>query len=159
MTSISDLLSGHFSATRLPDPIVLDANVVAECVVDAFLRSRLKPGDQAQQFISELDDRGITAIVPPTACSEFLHTMIRLRYERELRERREDLIKRYGTRISSWTALYKRDSSVLRHDVLELERLRAALAANGIDVVSPNELAPLPADRPFDQELIRLIGR
>lgn len=156
---MSELASRRLPEATLPDRIVLDANVMIECVVGAFQPSRSKQGDQALQFLRELDESGITAIAPPTAYSEFIHTMIRFRYERELRERRDEISTRYGTRISSWTALYKRDGSILRHHVLELERMRAALAANRINVVSPNELAPLAVDQQFDQELIRMIGR
>lgn len=107
----------------------------------------------------ELSEKQVTAIVPPTAYSEFLHTMIRFRYERELRERRAEIRERYGARITSWTGLYKRDSSVLRHHVLELERIRAGLASNHISVISPNELAPLRSEQQFDKELIRMVGR
>lgn len=157
--SMSPPASKRLPQADLPGRLVVDANVVVGWAGRAFQQSRSGQDEQAEEFVKSLEARTIDAIIPPMAFAEIVHTMIRFRYEHELRTKREELAKRFGMRITSWTLLYKLDQSILRHFLLELERLRVRKAAAGLIIASPNDLTPLPADQPFEKELVRMIGR
>jgi predicted nucleic acid-binding protein len=114
---------------------------------------------QAADFFDSLIDADQSVVFPPTAYSELLHTSIRRRYQQELQVNRAAITARYGTRITSWSELYKRDVSVLLEHAAILEQMRLWLANNNVVLAAPWELGPITSGRPYDEELVRLIGR
>lgn len=143
----------------VPQTVILDASVVVAWVVKTFHQASSRQGDQAEALVTRIARESTTAILTPTSYSDCIHALIRLRYQRVLRERRNELMERYGTRITSWVMLYKHDISILRQHAVEFEWVRQSFASNNIAVASPNDLTPVAADQPYDRELLRLIGR
>ena len=145
-------------AVQLPDSMVVDTSILVALLLTPVQQHR---NDIARiaKFLTLVAARSQQVVITPTAYGELLHASIRLRYQRELRERREEISARFGHRITSWAELYKRDPSILRAHLPELTRLRLLLVGFDFLIAKPEELGPVPSGRPFDEELIHLIGR
>ncbi|MBA2277851.1 MAG: hypothetical protein H0W06_08810 [Chloroflexia bacterium] len=114
---------------------------------------------RATDFFERIVSDGQQAILTPTAYGEVLHASIRLQYEQELRLNRQAITARFGRRITSWTELYKRDPSIARHHEEALELLRQTLGGNNVAIATPAQLGPISSGRPYDEKLVRLVGR
>ncbi|MGH2533607.1 MAG: hypothetical protein ACRDJW_15015 [Thermomicrobiales bacterium] len=149
-------LSQH--ARPLPDPTVVDTNVVVAAMLVPAVRTDPVHALRAAAFFSDLLASNRRAILTPTAYSELLHVSIRIRYQQELRLNRPAIHARYGARISRWTDLFKRDPTIAQQHAADLSQLRRRLIAANIVVADTNTFGPIRSGLPFDVELVRLIG-
>lgn len=147
------------ATTIVPESMLIDSNVVAARFMVAYqARERANAARTASFFQHAIAPRR-HLVLSPTAYSEVLHTALRRRYQRELLVHRDAVLARYGRRITSWSELYKRDATLLQTQIPELNQLRPRMVQYGVVIVAPDELGPIPSGRPYDQELIHLIGR
>lgn len=145
--------------TTVPESMLIDSNVVAARFMVAYQARERANAARTASFFQHATTPSRQLVLSPTAYSEVLHTALRRRYQRELLVHRDAVLARYGRRITSWSELYKRDSTLLRSLIPELNQLRLRMVQYGVVIVAPDELGPIPSGRPFDEELIRLIGR
>lgn len=150
----------HISSpeSRFPDPVVIDTNLLVARFLTAHQQRRAETARVASLF-GQLLSENRQVVLTPTVYAELLHTSIRLRFQWELRHNRHAITARFGSRMTSWTELYKRDASLLTQHSDELERLRLSLLQSGIMLLVPEELGPIPSGSPYHEELVRLIHR
>jgi predicted nucleic acid-binding protein len=146
-------------AAPLPDPVVVDTSVVVAAMLALDKQQNPIHIVRAAELFSELLTGDHHAIFPPTAYSELLHVSIRIRNQQELKLNRHAILARYGTRISSWTELFKRDPTIAQQHAAELDQLRRRLVASNIVIAGTDDLGPISSGLPHDVELVRLIGR
>jgi len=153
------LIDMSTTPVRLLNPVVVDANVVVAQFLALGTRGSPRSAARINRFFADLASAEYRAILTPTGYSEVLHAAIRVRYEQELRLNREQITARCGRRITSWNELYNRDPSIAREHEPVLDDLRHAFIGTNIAIATPTDLGPIPSGRPFDEELVRLIGR
>lgn len=155
----SSLVDLSAFAGSLPDPVIVDTNVVVAGMLVPADQPNPAPARRSARFLSGLVADNRRAILTPTAYSELLHVSIRLRYQRELRLNREAITARHGNRIGSWTELFKLDPTIAQQHAADLDQLRRRLVAGNIVMAGMDDLGTIPSGLPYDEELIRLIGR
>ncbi|MGH2562555.1 MAG: hypothetical protein ACRDJH_26140 [Thermomicrobiales bacterium] len=154
--SLIDLASPNIP---VPNPVIIDTNVVVAGMLAPEAQPDPAQALRANMFFSDLVARNRRAILTPTAYSELLHVSIRMRYQQELRLNRHAILVRYGTRISSWTELFKHDPTIAQQHAADLNQLRRRLVATNMVVAGTNDLGPIRSGFPYDVEFVRLIGR
>jgi predicted nucleic acid-binding protein len=144
----------------LPDPIVVDANVVTARLLASYSgHHRLGP-PRADRFFADLIANSAVGIVTPMVFNEIIHVALKIRYQGELSAYRTNLVARYGTRGRyTWLDLYKLDPTIIQRYAVGLEQLRQLLVANNLLVIGHDDLGAIPSGFPYDQELVRLVGR
>jgi predicted nucleic acid-binding protein len=143
---------------RIPDPIVVDTNIIVEYLLASFLTPSVATL-RATQFFQRLIATNGSGLVMPTAFIEFFHAAVKVTYKHELGLM--TLIarqSRYGYPVRNWQDLYKQDASILQAFLPDLHRLRNLLIANGLLFVAPENLRTVASARSHDVELIDLIG-
>lgn len=144
----------------MPGSVVLDTSVVVARMLNPLHSpASIRQAQQARSLLHRLRTRGAIAFLTPTGFAELLHVSVRNRYQLELRSRRADIAARFGSSISSWTALYKLDPTIIQSHAQELEHIRANLAVANIALATPADLQQMPSDQSYDREFIRMIGR
>jgi len=148
--------------SRLPDPIVVDTNLIVERLIVPFLGalpvSAAANPARARWFFRELVATNGTGIVTPTAFGEVVHVAIATKYRHETTRLGAAALQKYGRPIRGWHDLYKADATILQGFRGDLDRLRQLLIANGLLFVTPDELGPIASGRGYDEELVRLVG-
>lgn len=148
--------------TRFPDPIAIDSNLLVERLAVPFLgalpRYATVHAQRVEQFFLELAAAGGTGIVTPTVFSEFVHVAIRIKYQLEFNHLSPTARRGSGRLLRGWHDLYKRDATILQAFQPVLDQFRAALIANNMLFLAPDELGPIPSGRTYDEELIHLVG-
>lgn len=156
--SVVDLSPG---IVPLPDPIVVDTNILVERLLAAFLgalpTANAVQAQRANQFFLDLAARRGTGIVTPTIFTELVHIAIQFKYRQELLTRGNALRQMHGP-LRDWKDLYKRDPTILQAYALDLELLRRLLIANDLLFIDPDELGATPFGRGHDEELVALVG-
>jgi predicted nucleic acid-binding protein len=146
-------------ASHLPDSIIVDTNVMVARYLATHQHHGARDAARIEAFVEQLTADNRRVVLTPSGYTELLHTSIRFRYQRELRHNQQQITARFGTRITSWTELYKRDAAILEHHSTELHQLREALALQGIAISGPEDLGPLTAGTLWHDELVRYITR
>lgn len=150
-----------FPVARFPASVVLDTSVVLPAFQHA-LGERGRTGatlvrdqQRAHQLLANLRRANVLGIVTPTVVAEYMHAIIRGRYEHAIRTvSAAELRTTYGTSSRSWTRLYKRDPGLM-HDVApQLRALFPVLDANGIGFLDPTDFDPPSGWRGFIPELL-----
>lgn len=146
------------SGIIVPDPIVVDTNVIAEYLLASyFVPSQLT--QWAQQSFLYLTANQSTGIVTPTAFTELIHVAIRVKYRQEVGHMSpHDRSTRYRFPIRSWQDLYKQDKTILQSFQSDLQNLRALCVANGLLFIGPEDFGPVPSGRSHDDEVVRFVG-
>jgi len=147
---------------RIPDPIIVDANLIVEFLVAPLIEGRALPrtaknARRADQFFSELHARNGTGLVTPTVFNEVIHVAIKFTYKQVWFEVRTGILDEYRRPIRDLTDFYKVDASILRNFEGDLTRLRLRLVANGLLLVAPEGLGAIASGRTYDDELVHLI--
>ncbi|MGH2535747.1 MAG: hypothetical protein ACRDJW_26140 [Thermomicrobiales bacterium] len=144
----------------LPDPIIVDSNVVVTYLAAASSGQNRTELVRAQALFHTIRNTRQQAILTPTAYSEVIHADIKLTYQRERAAHLSSLTAHYGrTGGFSWLDLYKLDPSILRRRAVDFERLRLRLIASNLVLLSPEDLGPIPSGRRYDEELLDLVCR
>ncbi|MGH2560512.1 MAG: type II toxin-antitoxin system VapC family toxin [Thermomicrobiales bacterium] len=144
----------------LPDPIIVDSNVVVTYLEGSYSGQIRTERAQAHAFFQTLRTTGQQAILTPTAYSEVIHADIKLAYQRARAAHRTSLITHYGRSGGfTWVDLYKLDPTILHQRANDLERLRQRLIASNLVLLSPDDLGPIPTGRRYDAELLDLVCR
>ncbi|MGH2562620.1 MAG: hypothetical protein ACRDJH_26475 [Thermomicrobiales bacterium] len=145
---------------KLPARIVVDSSLIVPRLSAA--QSTLTPitAAHARRFFRLLRETPSVGLVPPTVFGEVVHFTLKTHfqdllpaYRSELRERRP------RKRGADWLDLYKLRPDLIGQLRPELERLPSLLRANGLAILQPLDLAPLPLGRFWEGELTRLVVR
>jgi len=153
--SIVDL---SLPGSSVPDPIVVDTNIIAEYLLASFFVPTVF-ALRASQFFNDLIANNGTGVVTPTAFTEFVHVAVRVKYNQEFA--RMTVFERkfkYGYPVKNWAGLYKQDPTILRAFLPDLHTLRNLLIANGLLFVAPEELGSIASGRRHDEEIVDLMG-
>lgn len=159
MGSVVDLSA---PGVRLPEFVAVDSNVLAVRFLAPDPEPEAPAVAQTETFFRAMQATGGVGIVTPTAFGETLHVAIKVWYRSELANHRPALEAHYGPRRRnqySWVDLYKLDAGILRAFEANLEDLRRRLVAANLWLLAPDRLGPIPSGLPYDEELVRLIGR
>lgn len=147
------------SGARFPSVVIVDTNVLVEYLLTSFLNPAAIPAAHVIQFFNDLLAINGLAIVPPTAFTEFVHVLVRARYQHAYGQM--TLVERntrYASPVKGWRDLYKHDESILQAFLPDLDQFRQLLIASGLLLVSPGDLGPISSGRRRDAELVYLIG-
>lgn len=148
---------------RFPDIVVVDTNPIVEYVLVPSIGERTPApvaiaSEPASAFFEAVYAHNGTGIVAPTTLVEFVHTAVRDRCKQE-RLRLRSKGRPSGERpIGDWLALSKQDETVLRAFLPHLEQPRRLSIANGLLLVAPDCLGPIPSGRACDEEPVRHLG-
>jgi predicted nucleic acid-binding protein len=114
---------------------------------------------RASQFFQNLVANNGIGIVTPTAYTEFIHVAVKARY-RHIYDLMTPVDRgtKYGRPVRNWKDLYKQDETLLQVFLPNLRAIRQGLIANGLLLVAPEELGPVPSGRSHDTELVELVG-
>ena len=156
---VVDLATGW---TSLPDPIVVDTNLIVEYVVVPLVTPATPAATtisarRADDFFRWLVAGGGAWIVTPTIFAETIHAAIRLESEQERLRLGPGARLANGQPIANWLSLYKADPTILQGFLPDLIQLRRLLAANGLLLLSPDDLGPIAPGRSYDEELVHLV--
>jgi predicted nucleic acid-binding protein len=151
--SLIDLSQPNF---QIPDPVVLDTNVVIAYFQQFFPGQEPQHVARAKTFFQHLLNANQQALLTPTAFCELLHIAVRKHYERLLKGQQRALTLHYGVPIARWTDLYKADATILQQFTGNLTWLRRGLVANNVVIAGPEDLDFLtyPPALPYGEELI-----
>ncbi|MGH2535320.1 MAG: type II toxin-antitoxin system VapC family toxin [Thermomicrobiales bacterium] len=140
----------------IPDPVVVDSNVVIAFFQAFFPGEHAQQVDRASSFFRRLRAENQQAILTPSAFSELLHVAVRNRYKLIVKDQRRVLTARYGVPINTWVDLYKEDPTILQDIGHNLAALRQALVARNIVIAGAEDMrfARYPSARPYAEELI-----
>ncbi len=140
----------------IPNPVVVDTNVVIAFFQRFFPGSRPQQASQASAFFRHLRTAKQQAILPPTAYSELLHIAVRDRYRHLVHGQQRALSARLGARISDWKSLYKHDPSILRQYRRNLSLIRQGLILNNVVISGPEDFdfRQFGSASPYQEELI-----
>jgi len=158
--SLVDLSVG---GTSFPDPIVVDTNLIVDYIVVPFITTIAPPpttvnAQRADQFFRALIAGNGTGVVTPTAFAEFVHAAVKVKYSQERLRLGSGARQTYGRPVPNWLSLYKQDATILQAFLPDLDQLRRLLVANGLLLLAPTDLGPIPSGRTYDEELIHLVG-
>lgn len=99
-------------------------------------------------------------MLPTTVCHEFFHLALRGAYQLTLPSHRTQLAAgSTSKRRFSWEDLYKQRPDLIDGFLPDLLRYLPLMRFNNLTVVQPEELAPLPPDRRYEDELLGQVGR
>jgi predicted nucleic-acid-binding protein len=151
--------------TSVPGLIAVDANVVAGLFLVSFFpishstRTQLD-SVRALTFFQDLQASGGVGVVTPTVFVELVHVLIKGRYTHEIYVTSKlEMLHRYGREFRKWELLHKADQSILQSFRSQLITLKTLLTVNGLMLLEPDLLDPIPSGRPFDEEIIETAAR
>jgi len=145
------------SRVQIPDPVVVDTNVLVEWIHTAQPQPSLR-ALRARSFLQRLVTANQSAILTPTGYSEFLHFVILARYKSVFRQQgKVALTARYGVSISDERRLLKQEPSILQQYAVELNLLVGSLTDANVAIAEPDEFGPIPSGRSHQQELLHLV--
>ncbi len=148
------------STLNLPAQIVVDSSLVVPRLRAAQRALTPITAAHARRFFRLLSETPSVGLVPPTAFGEVVHFALKMHFRDLLPAHRSELMERRpGTRGFDWLDLYKLRPDLINQLRPELERLPPLLRANGLAVLQPLDLDPLPLGRLWEEELMRLIVR
>jgi predicted nucleic acid-binding protein len=145
---------------RLPDSFVVDTNLVAARLLASYYPPHLETAERTHRFFSLLRTQGLVGLLPTVVCHEFFHLALRGEYQLALPDHRSALAaERTTQRRFNWENLYKSRPDLIDEFLPALQRFFPLFRFNSLTAIQPEELAPLPPNFRYEEELLRLVGR
>jgi predicted nucleic acid-binding protein len=151
--SIQDLTGG---TVNLPDRLAIDTNVLATRLIRPPVLSTdyLVRLQRVRHLLAEMRRQRCAGFASPTVCRELLHAALRAKLVADL--------PTYAAVIGgkkSWELLFKARPNLIQGYEPSLRRLVSSLALIGVEVLQPDDLAPLPPNRRLEEALIDAMVR
>ena len=154
---VVDLSGGDVA---FPSPIVVDSNLLVDYVVVPFVSTPAPTtlnAQRARRFFRALIAGNGTGVITPTAFAETIHAAVKLRYNQVRLRLGPGARIVNGRPVTNWLSLYKADPTILQALRPDLIQLRHLLIANGLLLLTPDDLGPIASGRSYDEELIHLV--